>query len=371
MKIEFIEQPGDEYFTHVIAIDGKPDTGFRASEQSAYPSEEALNLLADVSLKELSDTFSDITYTYKADWSDWEYVFKLILRKDSPAYLEDFDPAPIFLLAMPNINYINWNRHYSIHQVQLAYEQALADYPDSCYYYDYIGEAVFGVMIFPDDNITTLADITQKTVEVIEPVQKAALGMASTSATPDVITTMFDFPEEYKVACKQYLEYFAKFLADMGIKAIADVKETAGKILFTVTPEDKTVALANIQKALRAYMEAPGYENADATNTEPDNDIAILRWRSAVQYLQAQISLAKAEVQAKDATIAQLNLALYVSRQVLLPAGQSAGGPSPYRDEEPIIKGVLGLRKYEFIPGVTLDLPAIFRMIKKLLGFKK
>jgi len=39
------------------------------------------------------------------------------------------------------------------------------------------------------------------------------------------------------------LIYFAQFLADLGIDATTELKETAADVLFTVTPKDGSEAL--------------------------------------------------------------------------------------------------------------------------------
>jgi hypothetical protein len=50
----------------------------------------------------------------------------------------------------------------------------------------------------------------------------------------------FQFPEETKTACTQYLQYFYEFLKDVGIKAkVAVTEQDSGGVLFSVAPEDK------------------------------------------------------------------------------------------------------------------------------------
>lgn len=71
------------------------------------------------------------------------------------------------------------------------------------------------------------------------------------------MATSFNFPEELKIPCKQYLEYFARFLEDLGINATSNLKEEAGKVLFSVTPTDDVEALDKIREALALYLHLP------------------------------------------------------------------------------------------------------------------
>jgi transcriptional regulator with XRE-family HTH domain len=71
------------------------------------------------------------------------------------------------------------------------------------------------------------------------------------------LITRFDFPEEVREACIQYLVYFTRFLKEAGIEATSEVLQKAGQTLFTVTPTDATVALSKIREALDIYLQIP------------------------------------------------------------------------------------------------------------------
>lgn len=74
---------------------------------------------------------------------------------------------------------------------------------------------------------------------------------------PDLIKSEFNFPEEIKYSCKQYLEYFAQFLKDLGVNTTSNLKEESGKVLFSVTPTDDIEALDKIREALEIYLRLP------------------------------------------------------------------------------------------------------------------
>lgn len=180
---------------------------------------------------------------------------------------------------------------------------------------------------------------------------------------PDLITTLFEFPAELKVACKQYLVYFAQFLADMGINATTSIEEKANKVLFTVIPEDGEAALANIKEALKIYMDAPEAENFREVRAIANKDIATIQWEANIHHLQGQIALSQAVLQAKDETISALKLTVYQLNQMV-----SSSKPLPLEEqgktEEPIFKGIVSVKKYEG-KGFSINFPEILRRLKR------
>src|SRR5207248_1798988 len=68
------------------------------------------------------------------------------------------------------------------------------------------------------------------------------------------VVMSFDFPEEIKVPCEQYLIYFAQFLKDLGVEANTSLTHEAGQVLYTVTPINKHQALDKIYQALNVYL---------------------------------------------------------------------------------------------------------------------
>lgn len=71
------------------------------------------------------------------------------------------------------------------------------------------------------------------------------------------LSVLFNFSEELKVPCEQYLLYFAQFLKDLGINATSNLKEEVGEVLFSVTPTDNVEALDKIREALAVYLSLP------------------------------------------------------------------------------------------------------------------
>lgn len=104
----------------------------------------------------------------------------------------------------------------------------------------------------------------------------------------------FDFPVELKVSCEQYLIYFAQFLRDLGISAESNLKAEAGKVLFSVTPNDDVEALNIIREALAVYLSLP---------TSPiiyDDSFAAMRLQQQVENLHHSQKMAVRELQLNE-----------------------------------------------------------------------
>jgi hypothetical protein len=105
------------------------------------------------------------------------------------------------------------------------------------------------------------------------------------------VTTIFNFPEEIKTSCEQYLLYFAQFLKDLGVNATANLKEeTAGTVLFSVTPTNNAEALDKINEALAVYLNLP------SSPVVYNDDFAAMRLKQQVDNLQHAQRMAETEV---------------------------------------------------------------------------
>ena len=105
------------------------------------------------------------------------------------------------------------------------------------------------------------------------------------------ILSVFNFPAEIKISCEQYLLYFAQFLQDLGINATSNLKEEAGKVLFSVTPTDDVEALDKIREALAVYLNLP------ASPIVYDDSFAAMRLQQQIENLQHSQRMAVRELQ--------------------------------------------------------------------------
>lgn len=154
-------------------------------------------------------------------------------------------------------------------------------------------------IVLPKFN-STVSDFLSPYVNELKKIHERVITNLELSEYENSIISKFNFPEELKVSCEQYLLYFAQFLRDLGINATSNLKEESGKVLFTIKPNDDIEALDKIREALEVYLRLPSSQIV--SNSQ---EIAIQRLESQVEYFRSQIRLAKAELQLKEATIQQ------------------------------------------------------------------
>jgi hypothetical protein len=106
-------------------------------------------------------------------------------------------------------------------------------------------------------NNLSIAEEVEKNLEQFIEIHKITLDQLEQEQFKNSLLTSFSFPDELKVPCEQYLLYFAQFLRDLGINATPNLKEEAGKVLFSVTPNDDIEALDRIREALAVYLNLP------------------------------------------------------------------------------------------------------------------
>jgi hypothetical protein len=333
--------------------------------------DSTLNYIRKISLNELCIYFESIIYYYKPIWSTWNYLIDLSLRdknfyehKDGTIY-EEVEKAVYFEVYF-DIDYKMWNFPFSVSDLEREVINLIAAKE---YNLVFLAESMeidkFGFRFnFTEKKHYKLKDIEREVLEIVESLHLEALKLLQERNTSDLLTTLFEFPEEIKTSCKQYLIYFAQFLADMGINATTSIKEDANKVLFTITPEDETIALSKIQEALTLYLDPPTFENIGDENL--NKDIAVLQWQSNIYHLKSQLALSQALLQTKDATIEALQLSNYQLKQVI---GTADGKPKleDSKKEEEIIKGVMAVKKYDG-KFFSVDLPEIIRKLKRKLG---
>lgn len=105
------------------------------------------------------------------------------------------------------------------------------------------------------------------------------------------ITATFTFPDQITTQCQQYLLYFVRFLQDLGISATSDLTESAGQILYSVTPISSEDALDKIREALAVYLNLP------SSPITYDDSFAAMRLQQQIDNLQHSQKMAARELQ--------------------------------------------------------------------------
>lgn len=207
-----------------------------------------------------------------------------------------------------------------------------------------------------EDEISRYGSTFQAIHEQVEASLKADLSAHS-------VLMFFDFPDEVKVPCEQYLLYFAKFLKDLGVEAETALTNEAGQVLFTVTPNDETQALDSIRSALDVYLRLPSSPIADTTN----ESIAVQRLEANILRLRGDLRLAAAELQAKNTTIEAQRLIIDVTNAMIsgeILVGSVKDVTPKSEDKEELIDGLVALSTYKN-KGVEIYLGEVVRRLKK------
>jgi hypothetical protein len=195
------------------------------------------------------------------------------------------------------------------------------------------------------------------------------------TASGDSLVANFSFPPEVKSSCEQYLLHFVDFLREIGVEATADIHESAGNVLFSVTPVEKRHALENIRAALEMYLRLPGSELSVTPSPDPRDGLVVQKLVANVFHLRSQIETARAQLALRDATIAaqeaeiavkqdHIDLLRYASIAV---QGVPAGTTESSQDES--IAPYVAVTLVE-VEGLKIDLPKFVRDVKKLFKRK-
>lgn len=274
-------------------------------------------------------------------------------RKTSLVFKPDFD---------------NWISPFSA----VAYLQALKDAAkDSEIELEFAPNTSHGFSfecVIENKNQAFLQFLSEK-MNIVRPLSNIAAEEALRTVRKNSLVTWFNFPAPIKTSCEQYLIYFVQFLEDLGIKANSEIKEDAGRILFSVTPADGPSALGKIKEALEAYLDLP--RNPEF-NTAADelSDMAVSQLKANVFFLKSQLAIAQAVLEAKDATIEALKLTTYQQRQMLTGSTSGVTEKAHENESEPILGDTVHLTKFEG-KFLKVDMPTILRRLKRSFGIDK
>jgi hypothetical protein len=166
--------------------------------------------------------------------------------------------------------------------------------------------AGFGIELLIDDPNSVMDNKLESALEILRSLTEETNHRLSEDIRADTLSIFFDFPPSIRTPCKQYLVYFAQFLADIGIEANTELKQKSNQTLFTVSPKSGEDALSKIKEALAVYLNAPA-NPAFEVQTLSHNDLAVKQWEANVYHLKSQLLLANATLQAKDATLKHLS----------------------------------------------------------------
>lgn len=316
-------------------------------------------LLADHLIIDLVGNVENIHLEFDLDWCDGGSV------------LIDLEDNKITFESLPDLG--RWDKPFSFH-----------DYCDKFIEMSLLSNCQPVVKTFKDENHFTssysislpytaatnvpIASDISKYSEVVSNIHSATTKALADYALKRTLTVYFNFPEDIRVACEQYLIYFIQFLRDLGVKASHELSHSGSETLFSVTSLGKDKALDNVRLALETYLRLPSCPITSGL----ENDISTQRLIANISHLQGQLALAQAVIQAKDAAIQAQMLTITHQQQLvdgvlLKPLRSDDCYKSSSNDKEELVTDILSVTKYHG-KGFEINLPEIFRRLKALLN---
>lgn len=348
--------------TEYVIVNGIPD------EESFYLSlgvptahfydDRVIAIITSNTFSEVGKSLSKFGYDIDADW--WEnYLDIAVICSEYYG-----SKIPSIKINLQLQEWEHWAKPWSMSSLAKEIEINIKNLNDNriIYWQDDPDSMLngFGVEYFPDSESLIISQEVAYLLDALEKVIDETNKSLLTSLDSESVFTYFQFPDEIKTACKQYLVYFTQFIADMGIVVDTELKEELNHTLFKVIPKDKDESLDKIREALNIYLNAPNDKNFQLQISN-QTDVAAKQWEANFYHLKSQLSLASSIIQAKDSTIEMLQLSNYQYKQLL-----ESHTVKKDAEKEDIIKGIVAVKKYEG-KGFSIDFAEIFRRLKRTI----
>jgi hypothetical protein len=239
---------------------------------------------------------------------------------------------------------------------EMPYEESSADM--------YLDDFAIRFSVNADANIGLEVE---RCLSVVRLGHEKAIAKLESEVKGNSVELSFDFPEEVRVPCEQYLLYFVQFLKDLGVEATADLRHEAGKVLFAVTPGDQDTALDNIRTALQTYLQLP-LSPLD-TDSIVEDEIVVQRLAANVDHLKGQVRLANAELRLANATIQQQQITLerVLSNDMVIKSLKASNPMTASEEPERLLGGTVALTTFDKY-GVRVSLGEVFRKLRRVFG---
>lgn len=359
---------------YLLTIDGVP-----VDQQKSFTLNIGEKLIAAAYIPELYDQiilfpfeellkyFNEFSFIYPFSWEDEFENFYIDDIKISRS-----DDNIFKLIFSFSFDFDNWKQLWSMiehgEEFKLVFDTKYVTDAECKLQEDYIinGFDISFNIKYP--NISIQSEL-ETILIIINKVHKQTLSNLSSKAQYKAVVVQFNFPNEVKVACEQYLLYFVQFLHDVGIEAIAELREEADSVLFSVTPSDKEEALENIKIALGVYLRLPS-NPVLFPSIFLGTDIEVQWLVSNIYHLQGQLALASAVIQQKDALIQHQQSLIQqqlLSGQILIQSIQQ--DEEKEEDTEPLMGSIISVKKYDW-EFLELDLPTMLRRLKQIFSRK-
>lgn len=351
--------------------DKLPEIFFDTIEDlDALDNSDLYNAITELDIDNLFSIFSEITFSYPWYFSDSYDAFYI----ESISLLDINNRKALVKITIDN-PFDKWKRLWSILDNGVAFKNSLEKYNlEGLNFPNWNSDDLFESVIngirfeLEKEASGSISDIVSELIDYVQEAYSDANEHLSLRLKSDTLVRQFNFPEETKSACEQYLIYFTSFLKDIGIAATSEIQEiTVNEVLFSVTPLEKTQALSQIREALDIYLNLPRNQSINFMN--PAMDLASQQLAINISHFKGQLILANAIIQQKELTIknqAQLINQQSVANDILVKSLQTQ---NEEEDTEGLVGELVKIKKAEW-EFIELDLPEMLRWLKSKFSKK-
>lgn len=354
IDFEFTEEQGSKsvYKKFYIKVNGIED-----NESYAYSFREGL------SLKLYSEEVCTIILNEKIKNLFYKGVESITIPMetiDVPITIEENDSAEICIRKEKNCyvlefifqyDYEFWNRGYSVPEIVDIIEKA-SKKKDILFRVDDSETTLNGFRFYEKlentDADIKLKDEVQRIMEIVKEIFEISYDLVERN-DDDTIYFELEADKYVRTIYKQYLIYFEQFLNDVGISSKMEIKDEINKILLSVQPEDKTIALKNIRDCLEIYLNL--IDNREIQVYEDYSNVAVMQLKSNIEHLKSQLMLANTIIEQQKISINLLNNMTVSSSK--LP-----------EEEINILDGAIKVKEFQY-KGLLINPAKILKLLKR------
>ncbi len=261
LKIQIIHITGEDVtkkrspYVIVNDVTDKESFYLTSSKYAHFYKEEVANILISHTFYEVGEYFSSFSFNKGLDW--WNDGIEYTI--DCKKYFQERIPKIRINL---DVDVERWSKVWSILEFSKEFQETVEIYNNKNikYYSMDEDESVlngFGIECCIESLSNPIKTEADQLENILKEIVNVTIKRLISKINNNSIVTYFQFPDEIKTVCCQYLIYFTQFIADIGIEVSTELKEEANQILFRVIPKNQEDALSKIQEALSIYLNAP------------------------------------------------------------------------------------------------------------------
>ncbi|CAN5127934.1 hypothetical protein BH20ACI1_BH20ACI1_25750 [soil metagenome] len=293
---------------YLFLVNGEILSGVRVSESMDFPYDENLATILEFESQEFETTRKLLNFSF-TDFVNCEIKSSKFCKlgrltfnnwnKDEDFFwgIEiDIVYETIQFRIVPYFSY--WKKYYSFIEYQELFQGVLNNNYSNLeityanHKYNEFSEINYHVNQKLND--LKIAEGLSKYLLAFIDTHNKTIALLENNTVKDSILKLFNFPQDLKVSCEQYLLFFIQFLRDLGINATSSLREEAGKVLFSVTPTDDIEGLDKIREALAIYLNLP------ASPIVYDDSFAAMRLQQQIENLQHSQKMTAREIRAGE-----------------------------------------------------------------------